>query len=70
MNATNVSRPYCGPVQAIVLDWAGTAVGYGCMGPAAVFVEVFETLGIQVDNRQARRFMGLAKKDHIHSSHK
>ena len=34
-------RAYTGPVRAVVLDWAGTAVDYGCRGPAAVFVEAF-----------------------------
>ena len=65
MVAANAGGPYCGPVKAVVLDWAGTAVDYGCMGPATVFVDVFKAFGIRVDNREARRFMGLAKKDHI-----
>jgi phosphonoacetaldehyde hydrolase len=37
MSAPIPNMPYSGPVQAVVLDWAGTAVDYGCMGPAAVF---------------------------------
>ena len=57
--------PYRGPVRAVILDWAGTAVDYGCMGPAAVFVGVFETFGIRVTVAEARRFMGLMKQDHI-----
>jgi len=59
------NRPYSGPVQAVVLDWAGTAVDYGCMGPAAVFVEVFRKFEVAVTMDEARRFMGMAKKDHI-----
>jgi phosphonoacetaldehyde hydrolase len=42
MSAPIPNTPYSGPVQAVVLDWAGTAVDYGCMGPAAVFVDVFK----------------------------
>jgi phosphonoacetaldehyde hydrolase len=57
--------PYTGPVQAIILDWAGTAVDYGCMGPAAVFVEAFDRFDITVTTGQARQFMGLEKKEHI-----
>lgn len=57
--------PYRGPVQAVVLDWAGTAVDYGCMGPAAVFVRVFEAFGVTVSIADARQFMGLEKKEHI-----
>lgn len=56
---------YRGPVRAVVLDWAGTAVDYGCRGPAAVFVEAFARFGVAVTFAEARRFMGLAKKEHL-----
>ncbi len=59
------NRAYTGPVKAVVLDWAGTAVDYGCMGPAAVFVEVFKEQGITVSVQEARLFMGIEKKEHI-----
>ena len=59
------ASPYTGPVQAVVLDWAGTAVDYGCMGPADVFVRVFDAFGIRVTTAEARQFMGLEKKTHI-----
>lgn len=52
-------------LRAVILDWAGTAVDFGCLGPAAVFVDVFERFGVAVTTGEARRFMGLAKKDHI-----
>lgn len=66
---TNAVRklPYTGPLRAVVLDWAGTAVDYGCLGPAAVFVEVFKKFGIAVTTAEARQFMGLRKIDHIRS---
>ncbi|MFA7425373.1 MAG: phosphonoacetaldehyde hydrolase [Desulfosarcinaceae bacterium] len=57
--------PYMGPLQAAVLDWAGTAVDFGCQGPAAVFTDVFEKHGIQVTVTEARQFMGLSKRDHV-----
>jgi phosphonoacetaldehyde hydrolase len=56
-----------GPVKAVVLDWAGTAVDYGCMGPATVFVDVFQRFGIRVTVAEARKFMGLEKKAHVRS---
>jgi phosphonoacetaldehyde hydrolase len=34
-------RSYRGPVQAVLLDWAGTTMDYGCMAPAVVFIQVF-----------------------------
>ncbi|THB64790.1 MAG: phosphonoacetaldehyde hydrolase [Desulfovibrio sp.] len=61
------TKRYTGPVQALVLDWAGTAVDYGCLGPMAVFLDVFAKYGVQVTLDEARAFMGLMKKDHIRS---
>ena len=59
------SKPYTGRVQAVVLDWAGTAVDYGSIGPLAVFIEVFAGHGVAVTPVEARAPMGLMKKDHI-----
>jgi phosphonoacetaldehyde hydrolase len=53
------------PLKAVVLDWAGTAVDYGCMGPADVFVRVFAAFDIAVTMAEAMQFMGLEKKEHI-----
>ena len=39
---------YTGPVQAVILDWAGTAVDHGCRGPVAVFSRAFERHGIEM----------------------
>jgi len=65
MSAFIPQYPYTGPLKAVVLDWAGTAVDYGCMGPADVFVRVFEAFGITVTTAEARQFMGLEKQEHI-----
>lgn len=35
MTRVSRCRAYAGPVRGVILDWAGTAVDYGCMGPAA-----------------------------------
>lgn len=56
---------YQGGLRAVVLDWAGTAVDFGCLGPAAVFVEVFAARGVTVPLAAARAPMGLKKIDHI-----
>ena len=58
-------RVYRGPVQLAVLDWAGTTVDYGCVAPAAVFVEGFRRRGITVTMPQARGPMGVEKRTHI-----
>ena len=67
MTAPNAPKAYEGPIRAVVLDWAGTAVDYGCMGPADVFVKVFAAFDISVTAAEARQFMGLEKKEHIRS---
>ena len=65
MTHSTSPAPHSGPVKAVVLDWAGTAVDYGCMGPAAVFVDVFAKFDIKASIADARRFMGLEKKAHV-----
>ena len=59
------SKKYRGPVQAVILDWAGTGVDHGCFGPVCPIVDAFASMGIGLDIKKARGPMGLAKKDHI-----
>lgn len=54
-----------GAVRAVVLDWAGTAVDYGCTGPTEVFREAFAAFDVAVDTQEIREFMGLKKIDHV-----
>lgn len=58
-------RSYRGEVKAVIFDWAGTTVDYGCCAPAAVFIDVFAKRGIAVTQAQAREPMGMHKRDHI-----
>ncbi len=59
------SRTYRGPVQAVLLDWAGTTMDFGCSAPAVVFVEVFARKGVPITMEEARAPMGAHKKVHI-----
>lgn len=52
-------------VSGIVFDWAGTLVDFGSMAPIIALVEAFRRKGLHVTHEQARRHMGLAKRDHI-----
>lgn len=65
MNAFIRNKRYTGPLLGAVLDWAGTAVDHGCMGPVDVFVDVFAEQGVTVSREEARRPMGLMKRDHV-----
>src|SRR5690606_13619573 len=59
------TRTYRGPVQAVLLDWAGTTMDFGCMAPAVVFVEVFKRQGVPITMEEARAPMGAHKRVHI-----
>ena len=58
-------RTYRGPIQAALLDWAGTTMDFGCMAPAVVFVKVFERAGVPISMEEARVPMGAHKRVHI-----
>ena len=53
------------PIKAVVFDWAGTMVDFGCMAPIAALVEAFAGEGVPVSVTEARRDMGRAKLDHV-----
>lgn len=58
-------RSYRGPIEAVLLDWAGTTMDHGCMAPAVVFVEVFKRKGVPISVEEARIPMGAHKRVHI-----
>jgi len=61
----NYRRTYRGPLEAVLLDWAGTTMDFGCIAPAVVFVEVFKRQGVPIDMVEARAPMGAHKRVHI-----
>jgi phosphonoacetaldehyde hydrolase len=58
-------RAYRGPIEAVILDWAGTTMDFGCLAPAVVFVEVFKRKGVPITMEEARAPMGAHKRVHI-----
>lgn len=58
-------RPYRGPIRAVILDWAGTTVDHGSLAPVRVLQEVFGRRGVTITEEEARRDMGVLKRDHI-----
>jgi phosphonoacetaldehyde hydrolase len=56
---------YSGPVKAVILDWAGTTVDHGSLAPVRVLQEIFAHRGVPISEEEARRDMGVLKKDHI-----
>ncbi|MBU6269374.1 MAG: phosphonoacetaldehyde hydrolase [Sphingomonadales bacterium] len=53
------------PVKAVVFDWAGTVIDFGCMAPVEALVDVFAAEGIAITAAEARADMGKAKLDHL-----
>ena len=53
------------PVKAVVFDWAGTVIDFGCVAPVAALIEVFGEAGLTLSDAEARRDMGKAKLDHL-----
>ncbi|MGH8712508.1 MAG: phosphonoacetaldehyde hydrolase [Casimicrobiaceae bacterium] len=58
-------RTYRGPIEAVLLDWAGTTMDFGCMAPAVVFMQIYERKKVPITVDEARAPMGAHKKVHI-----
>ncbi len=58
-------RSYRGPVQAVILDWAGTTVDFGSLAPVVAFTRLFAAQGIDLSLDEARGPMGTEKREHI-----
>lgn len=52
-------------IEAVIFDWAGTTVDYGCFAPVQAFLEVFRHYGIEPTMAEVREPMGMLKRDHI-----
>lgn len=52
-------------IECVIMDWAGTAIDYGCFAPVSAFIESFNAIGINITAEEARRPMGLTKIDHV-----
>jgi len=66
MTKPNAKPPdYHGKLKALILDWAGTTVDFGSLAPARTLQKLFAHVGIQLNEAEMRRDMGLPKKDHI-----
>jgi phosphonoacetaldehyde hydrolase len=54
-----------GRITAVILDWAGTTVDHGSLAPVRTLQKLFASRGMPVTEEEARRDMGIHKKDHI-----
>ena len=54
-----------GQIAAVVLDWAGTTIDFGCLAPVAALQSVLLNHGISLSPEEVRVGMGLPKKEHL-----
>lgn len=52
-------------IEAVIFDWAGTTVDYGCMAPIHAMQEAFKQDKLNVTVDEIRQPMGMLKADHI-----
>jgi phosphonoacetaldehyde hydrolase len=52
-------------IAAVFLDWAGTVVDHGSIAPVSALETIFKDYGMTAPRPLIRKYMGLAKKDHI-----
>ena len=45
-------------IEAVIFDWAGTTVDYGCFAPVQAFKDAFNAYGIDPTFDQIREPMG------------
>ena len=52
-------------IEAVIFDWAGTTVDFGCFAPVQAFIQAFQEFGITPMVEEVRKPMGMLKRDHI-----
>ncbi|MBL6852286.1 MAG: phosphonoacetaldehyde hydrolase [Alphaproteobacteria bacterium] len=52
-------------IAAVVFDWAGTMIDFGCIAPVEALLTAFTNEGVTITEAEARRDMGRAKRDHV-----
>lgn len=52
-------------VECVIMDWAGTAIDFGCFAPVDAFTKAFNDIGLPITVEEIRIPMGLSKREHI-----
>jgi phosphonoacetaldehyde hydrolase len=52
-------------IEAVVFDWAGTMIDFGCLAPVRALQAAFAAEGIDIGEAETRKDMGRAKRDHV-----
>ena len=65
MQKQDSGGPSSSGIAAVIFDWAGTIVDFGCFAPTVSIVETFAQHGVEITLAEARGPMGLEKRQHI-----
>ena len=52
-------------IVAVLFDWAGTMIDFGSRAPVMAMEQVFASAGVPADEATIRRYMGMAKREHV-----
>lgn len=52
-------------IVAVLFDWAGTMIDFGSRAPVMAMEQVFEKACVPADETSIRRYMGMAKREHV-----
>lgn len=52
-------------IVAVLFDWAGTMIDFGSRAPVIAMDQVFRRAGVPADEALIRRYMGMAKREHV-----
>ena len=52
-------------IVAVLFDWAGTMIDFGSRAPVMAMESVFLEAGVPADEATIRRYMGMAKREHV-----
>jgi phosphonoacetaldehyde hydrolase len=55
-------------IPAVIFDWAGTTVDFGCRAPVEAIREAFASFDVPLSAEEARGHMGLPKLEHIRAT--
>lgn len=52
-------------IVAVLFDWAGTMIDFGSRAPVMAIEQVFGRAGVPAEEALIRRYMGMAKREHV-----
>ncbi len=52
-------------LQAVIVDWAGTVIDFGCRAPVLAMARALGQFGLAAEEALIRRDMGRSKRDHL-----